>query len=192
MSEPASPPEATVTELLHAWSRGDLAVEEELMSRVYAELRRIASQYLRKERAGHTLSTTALVHEAYLRLVDQRSFAWQNRSHFLAIAARMMRRLLVDEARRRSFLKRGGGQLVPLSLEHALELPLAGVAPDLVALHDALTDLEAAEPAQARLVELRFFAGLSVDETATVLAVSPATVDRRWRLAKAWLYRALQ
>jgi RNA polymerase sigma factor (TIGR02999 family) len=192
ISSSPGPSHTTVTELLLAWSRGDLTVQDELMSRVYHELRRLASRYLRRERSGHTLGTTALVHEAYLRLVDQRTFPWQSRTHFLAIAAQMMRRILVDQARRRSFRKRGGDRGAQLSLDHALELPLATRAPDLVALDDALDALEAAEPVQARLVELRFFAGLSVEETAEVLAVSPATVDRRWRLAKAWLFRAMQ
>jgi RNA polymerase sigma factor (TIGR02999 family) len=194
-----NPTAATVTDLLLAWSRGDLAVEDELLARIYGELRHLASRRLRRERTGHTLRTTELVHEAYLRLIDQRSFAWQGRTHFLAIAARMMRRILVDHARRRRLAKRGGEQGAPLSLDafsspDALEsaLPLAPQAPDLVALNDALDALEAAEPEQARLVELRYFAGLSVQETAEVLAISPATVDRRWRLAKAWLYRAIR
>jgi len=191
MSDPAETSARTVTELLLAWSHGDAAVEEELVGQVYGELRRLASRALRRERSEHTLQTTALVHEAYLRLVDQRAVAWQSRNHFLAIAARMMRRILVDHARKRRYAKRGGGAAT-LSLDSMLELPLTEQGPDLVALDDALNDLGKDEPEQARLVELRFFAGLSIQETADALALSPATVDRRWRLAKAWLYRALQ
>ena len=187
----AATPTRTVTELLLAWSGGDTSVDDELMSRVYDELRRVAGQALRRERSDHTLQATALVHETYLRLIDQRAVAWQSRNHFLAIAARMMRRILVDHARKRRYAKRGGGAAT-LSLDSMLELPLTEQGPDLVALDDALNDLGKDEPEQARLVELRFFAGLSIQETADALALSPATVDRRWRLAKAWLYRALQ
>lgn len=191
LSSMAATQTRTVTELLLAWSGGDTSVDDELMSQVYEELRRVARQALRRERSDHTLQATALVHETYLRLIDQRTVTWQSRHHFLALAAQMMRRILVDHARKRRFAKRGGG-VATLSLDTVLELPLAEQGPDLLALDDALNDLGKNEPEQARLVELRFFAGLSIQETADALSLSPATVDRRWRLAKAWLYRALQ
>ena len=178
-----------ITQLLGAWRDGNRTARDELISAVYAELRRLAHHHLRKERAGHTLQTTALVHDAYLQLVDQRYIRWQNRAHFFGIAAHLMRRILVGYARRRAALKRGGKDLqVPLDPELASAL---GRDVAVVALDDALTALAMLDSQQSRVVELRFFAGLSVDETAHVLGVSPRTVKREWRMAKAWLQREL-
>jgi RNA polymerase sigma factor (TIGR02999 family) len=178
-----------MTQLLEAWSRGDQAALEKLTPLVYDELHRLARRYMAQERPGHTLQTTALAHEAYLRLVDWKNVAWQNRAHFFGMAARIMRRILVDFARSRRYAKRGGGALT-VSLSAA-----AGIyqerAPDLLALDDALTSLAAIAPRQAEVVELRFFGGLSIEETAEMLKVSPATVRRDWSLAQAWLFREL-
>ncbi len=182
-------PRAGVTELLVDWGRGDRSALERLMPAVYAELHRLAEQHLARERTDHTLQATALVHEAYLRLVDQRSVRWQNRAHFFGIAAQLMRRVLVDYARRRDAAKRGDGAR-PLSLEEA-----ADQAPsrplDILDLDRALDRLAALDPQQGRLVELRFFGGLTVEESAEVLGVSARTVKRDWRAARAWLYREL-
>ncbi len=178
-----------VTQLLLVWRNGSEEALGELMPLVYGELRRIAANFLRRENAGHVMQSTALVHEAYFRLVDQKQVNWQNRAHFFAVAARMMRRILVDEARRNLAGKRGGGVTL-LSIDEQV----AGTGErefSLVALDDAMKTLEELDPQQAKLVELRFFAGLSVDETAEVLGVSPATVKRHWNTAKAWLYREL-
>lgn len=181
-----------VTRLLHEWRNGSREALDRLIPLVYAELRAQAARYMAKERGNRTLQTTALVHEAYVKLVDQRSVEWQNRAHFFGIAAQLMRRILVDDARHRLRDKRGGG-VVPESLD---DLPIAAPAPgidavDALALDRALQELEKLDPEQARLVELRFFGGLTLEETATVLDVSPATVKREWAIAKGWLYRAL-
>ncbi|MGE5644832.1 MAG: sigma-70 family RNA polymerase sigma factor [Acidobacteriota bacterium] len=178
-----------VTQLLVSWSEGDESALDRLTPLVYDELRRLAGRYLRNERPGHTLQSTDLVHEAYLRMVDQQSVRWQNRAHFFGIAAQMIRRILVDHARRRHALKRGA-DAVKLSLDEAIAA--SGQRDfDLVALDEALENLAKLDPQQSRVVELRFFAGLSIEETAEVLSISPATVKRDWTTAKAWLYRDL-
>ena len=178
-----------VTQWLIAWSSGDQTALDKLMPLVYDELHRLAHHYMSRERPGHTLQTTALVNEAYLRLIDQKSVSWQNRAHFFAVAAQVMRQILVDYARRRQVLKRGG-QAVKVSLDEAAIVSQERGA-DLVALDDALTSLAAIDPRKSQIVELRFFGGLSVEETAEVLKVSPRTVMRQWSLAQAWLYREL-
>jgi RNA polymerase sigma-70 factor (ECF subfamily) len=179
-----------VTQLLQAWGRGDERALEALVPLVYRELRQRAHRYMGRERAGHTLQTTALIHEVYLRMVESPPVAWESRGHFFAIAARMMRRILVDHARTRRSLKRGGGQR-PVSLDDAL---LVSPTPprDLVTLDDALCALAALDRRKERVVELRFFAGLSVEETAEILEVSPQTVLRDWKLAKVWLLREMK
>jgi RNA polymerase sigma factor (TIGR02999 family) len=184
-----SVPSGGVTRLLEAWQAGDDRALDELMALVYGELRRLAERYLHRERAGHTFEAHDLIHEAFLRLVDQRQVDWRNRSHFFAIAAQSMRRVLVDHARRRKAGRRGGEvrQLVPADeSELAVE-----TGTDLLALDDALTDLAAIDPELARVVELRYFGGFDHDEIAELLGVSNPTIRRRWRLAKAWLYRRL-
>jgi len=178
-----------VTELLRAWGQGDEQALERLTPLVYQELRRIAGRYMARERQGHTLQATALVNEAYLRLVDAKGVDWRDRAHFLAVSSQTMRRILVDFARARHSRKRGSGAQ-PLSLEESLVVRGRPGA-DLVALDDALNALAALYPRKGHLVELRFFGGLSVKETAEVLKVSPETVMRDWRLAKAWLLREL-
>ena len=178
-----------VTQLLIAWSNGDQAALDELIPLVYAELRRVARRYMGRERAGHLLQTTALVNEAYLRLIDANSVQWQNRAHFYAIAAQLMRRILVDYARSHNYVKRGG-EAHHLALEEAAVFSVEQ-APDLVALDDALKSLAAFDPRKSQVVELRFFGGLGVEETAEVLKVSPRTVLSDWSLAKAWLLREL-
>lgn len=185
--DPSAP--ADVTQLLIAWSSGDQAARETLMSVVYEELHRLARRYMRNESPGHTLQTSALVHEAFIRLVDQRNVHWQNRSHFFGIAAQMMRRILVDYARSRNFAKRGGGA-VKLSLEEGLIVSDERTE-GVVAVHEALEGLAKIDPRQVQIVELKFFAGLSNEETAEVLAVSPGTVARDWTMAKAWLRREI-
>ena len=182
-------PSSQVTQLLVNWGNGDQQSLDALMPVVYDELRRQARRYLRRERPDHTLQSTALVNEAYLRLVDQRSANWRNRSQFFGIAAQLMRRILVDHARGRSAAKRGSG-----APKLALVEELAGAAApdvDLVALDDALNKLAEFDPQQSRIVELRFFSGLSIEDTAEALGISPATVKRDWSTAKAWLYREL-
>ena len=179
----------TLTQLLSAWSEGDKAALEQLMPMVYQELHRLAARHLAHERPGHTLQTTALVHEAFLRLSDQKRVRWQNKAHFLGIAAQMMRRILVDYARGRRYAKRGGVAAVVL-LDEAATVSVERAA-DLVAVDDALTRLSKLDARKGRVVELRFFGGLSVEETAEVLEVSPNTVLREWRTAKAWLHREL-
>jgi RNA polymerase sigma-70 factor, ECF subfamily len=178
-----------VTDLLLAWGRGDRSALDRLIPLVYEELRRLAHRYMGQERPGHTLQTTALVNEAYLRLIDASRVRWQNRAHFFAVSAQLMRRILVDFARAHRNLKRGGAAQ-QVSLDEALPVAREPDA-DLVALDEALTALAAIDPRQARAVELRFFGGLSVDEAAEVLKVSPETVHRDWRVAKAWLLREL-
>lgn len=178
-----------VTQLLLAWSEGDQSAFEKLMPLVYEELRRVARRYMRRERAGHTLQTTAVVNEAYLRLIDASQVQWQNRAHFFAVSANLMRRILVDYARSRNYIKRGGGaHLLPLDEAAVFS---AEQAPDLVALDDALSALSALDERKSRVVELRFFGGLSVEETAETLKVSPRTVLNDWSLAKAWLLREI-
>jgi RNA polymerase sigma factor (TIGR02999 family) len=179
-----------VTELLKAWSAGNQQALERLTPRVHRELKRIAHRYMNAEGAGHTLQTTALVNEAYLRLVDAREVSWQDRAHFLAVAAQMMRHILVDYARAKGRRKRGG-EMQRVTLEEGLE-----ISPDKLdsfeALDQALTRLAEAEPRKGRVVELRFFGGLSMKETAEVLQVSTETVKLDWRFAKAWLHRELR
>ena len=178
-----------VTGLLRAWSRGDVLAQDRLVELVYGELRRQAARQLRRERPDHTLRPTALVHEAYLRLVGQRRTVWRNRNQFYAIAARTMRRVLVDHARQRLAAKRAGSwRRVTLDDKVAAGVPREL---DLVALDAALQELEALDPNKARMVELRFFAGLSLEATAQAMGTSPSTVTREWRLARAWLYRRL-
>jgi RNA polymerase sigma factor (TIGR02999 family) len=181
-------PEHEVDALLRAWSQGDQSALDKLAPIVYDELRRLARYYMRGERADITLQTTALVNEAYLRLVGCKQMGWENRAHFFAVSAQMMRRILVDHARRHN-LKRGAG-VEHLSLDHPASLGIAQTE-DLVALDDALKTLGHLDPRKARLIELRFFGGLTVEETAEVLKVSAVTVKRDWRTARAWLYREI-
>ncbi|CAN5239281.1 sigma-70 family RNA polymerase sigma factor [soil metagenome] len=178
-----------ITQLLVAWSDGDRASLDKLMPLVYEELHRLAHRYMSQERPDHTLQTSALVNEAYLRLIDQKDVHWQNRAQFFGIAAQMMRRILVDYARSRHFAKRGGDAR-QVSLEEAMIVSEERAA-DVVALDDALNSLAEIDPRKSRIVELRFFGGLNIEETAEVLAVSPGTVMRDWTLAKAWLRRAV-
>ena len=189
---PGTHPAVDVTQLLLAWGAGDQAAGDRLLAAVYTELRRQAARAMRRESSEHTLQTTALVHEAYLRLVDQRRVVWQNRAHFFGVAAQLMRRILVDHARERRAAKRGGGAR-PLTLGDVDDAaaPAADAGADVLALHEALERLAALDPEQARLVELRYFAGLSIEETAEALGVSPATVKREWAIARAWLRREL-
>lgn len=186
MTKPA--PEE-VSQLLRDWSDGDRSALDKVMPVVYQELRRLARHHMRNERAGHTLQTTALVNEAYLRLADYRSMRWQSRAHFFAGAAQVMRRILVEHARSRNFAKRGGGAQ-KVSLDEAAVVS-AGRSAEVIAVDEALIELESWDPRKSRIVELRFFGGLSIEETAEVLKVSPTTVQREWRSAKAWLYRAI-
>ncbi len=183
-------PSHDVTRLLHDWSDGDKKAAEQLMPLIYDELRRLARAYLQRERPDHTLQPTALVNEAYLKLVDQRRVNWQNRHHFYGIAAQMMRRVLVDHAREHAAEKRGGKHQ-KLSLDE-LRLQTEERAADLVALDEALRKLAEIFPRKASVVELRFFGGFSVEETAGVLNVSDKTVMREWESAKLWLYRELE
>jgi RNA polymerase sigma factor (TIGR02999 family) len=178
-----------VTDLLAALGRGEAAAIEQLMPLVHGELRRVARRQMRRERAGHTLQTTALVNEAFLRLVDVRRVEFKDRAHFFALSARVMRRILVDHARARGYQKRGGGiELLPLEAARAIGTDRP---PDLLALDDALQALARVDERKSQVVELRFFSGLTVAETAEVLSVSPETVNRDWRLAKVWLLREL-
>lgn len=178
-----------VTQLLIAWGEGDQTARDQLMSLVYEELHRLAHRYMKRESPGHTLQTSALVNEAFVRLVDQKNVRWQNRAHFFGIAAQMMRRILVDYARSRNYAKRGGGG-VQISLDEALIVSEARSA-EVVSVHEALERLAEFDPRKSQLVELRFFGGLSIDETAEVLRVSPGTVMRDWTLTKAWLRREI-
>ena len=178
-----------VTEMLVAWSNGDESALERLIPLVHDELHRLAHRYMNQERSGHMLQTTALVNEAYLRLVDSSHVRWQNRAHFFAVSAQLMRRILVDFARSRNYLKRGGNA-VQVSLDKVLAITPAQ-DPDVVALDEALNALAAIDERKSRVVELRFFGGLNIEETAEVLKVSPDTVMRDWRLAKVWLLREL-
>ena len=180
----------SITELLVEWSNGDQAALDRLAPLVYEELRRMARTYLRGERPDHTLQATALAHEAYLRLVDQHSVSWQNRAHFFGIASQMMRRILVNHALARSTAKRGGG-VQRLALDEAVGFA-GGREVDLVVLDEALNELEKLDQSQSRIVELRYFGGLSLEETAQALDLSPATVKREWRTARLWLRRRLK
>lgn len=183
-------PPADVTGLLLAWRGGDEQALGQLLPAVERELHRLARHYMRGERAGHSLQATALVNEAYLKLIDARRVNWQNRSHFVAMAARAMRRILVDAARARQYQKRGGGA-VKVTFDEGLEV-VAERGRDLVALDAALEALAAVDPRKVQVIELRYFGGLSVDETAEALGLSADTVMRDWRLAKAWLKRELK
>ena len=182
----ASPHE--ITQLLVNWGDGDQAALDKLMPLVYNELHRLAHHYMRRERPGHTMQTTALVNEAYLKLVDQRNVDWQNRAHFFAISAQLMR-ILVDQARSHAYAKRGGGA-PKVSLDEVADLSLVKAA-ELVALDEALEGLAAIDARQARVVELRFFGGLTIQETAEVLSLSSATIKSEWQTARAWLYHQL-
>ena len=178
-----------VTQLLIGWSNGDREALDALLPVVYEELRKQAARYLRHERVGHTLQTTALIHEAYLKLVDQKNVHWQNRAHFFGIAAQLMRRILVDHARAKKRTKRGGSDIRVSFNEANVMAPSQNL--DIVALDEALARLSEIDEQQSRIVELRFFSGLTVEETAAVLAISPATVKRDWSMAKAWLHREI-
>jgi RNA polymerase sigma-70 factor (ECF subfamily) len=182
-------PSPPVTQLLVAWGNGDETARDELMPLVYQELHRLAHHYMKRESPGHTLQTSALVHEAFVKLVDQKDVQWRNRAHFFGIAAQLMRRILVDHARGRQYLKRGGGA-THVSLDEAAIVSQERAA-DVVALDEALTNLAALDARKSQIVELRFFGGLSIEETAEVLAVSPGTIMRDWTLAKAWLRREM-
>jgi len=181
---------AQVTQLLREWAKGNQDALHELMPAVYAELRRMAKWYMSHQNPGHTLQPTALIHEAYLRMAGETEKDWQNRAHFFAVAATAMRHVLVDRARAHQSAKLGGRQQ-PVSFNEPLAISTERYA-ELIALDDALRELESLHSRQARVIELRFFAGLSVDETAEILGISPETVMRDWRAAKAWLHRELQ
>ena len=184
----ASDPD-NVTRLLLEWSEGNRQALEEMLPLIYDELRRLAHNFLYRERPGHTLQTTALVHEAYLKLIDQRDARWQNRAHFFAIAAQAMRRILIDSARRHVAEKRGGrGQKLSLA-----EVATISLEPNtnLIALDLALTRLAEIDSQQSRIIELRYFGGLTIEETAEVMRLSPATIKREWTMARAWLHQAL-
>jgi len=189
------PPE-NVTQLLVDWSKGDQQALDQLMPLVYGELRRLAGNYLRRERQGHTLQPTALVNEAYLKLIDQKNAKWQNRAQFYGVAAQLMRRILVDHARQHQAAKRGGSDQERLSITRADQLGAKQLASepaiDLLALNEALEELAVIDPQQARIVELKFFGGLSIEETAEVLGIGHATVERDWKMARAWLRRKLE
>jgi RNA polymerase sigma factor (TIGR02999 family) len=182
-------PSSPVTELLVRWRSGDQHALDALVPLVYDELRRLAHHYLRQERSDHTLQSTALVHEAYLRLAGQHPPEWQNRAHFFGIAARIMRQILVEHARSRAAAKRGG-PACRLTLDAAVALPTQPDV-DVVELDRALNDLAEFDPQQSRIVELRFFGGLTIEDTSEVLGISPATVKRDWVTARAWLFRAM-
>jgi RNA polymerase sigma factor (TIGR02999 family) len=185
---PNNPPE--ITQLLRSWSEGDRTALDHLLPLVYEELHRQAAGYLRRERPGHTIQTTALIHEAYLKLIDQRDVKWQSRTHFFAVASMAMRRILVNYAKSRNREKRGGPN-ARLPLEDAALATVNHQSDEILALDEALTRLSALDQQQARVVELRYFSGLSLEETAEVLGVSRATAARDWNMAKAWLHREL-
>jgi RNA polymerase sigma factor (TIGR02999 family) len=186
----ATGPAPDVTQLLARWSSGDQGAMDQLFPLVYGELRRLASAYLRRERSNHTLQSTALVHEAFMRMVHQHEVQWKSRAHFFAIAAQMIRRILVDYARSQHAEKRGSGA-VKLALDEAMAVPQSGADVDLLGLNDALDKLAAMDERQSRIVELRFFAGLSIEETAEVMCLSPASIKREWQTARAWLFREM-
>ena len=184
---PALPQE--ITQLLASWSQGDKVALDQLVPLVYPELRRLARRHMDRENPAHTLQTSALINEAYLKLVDQQSVEWQNRAHFFAVAAQVMRHILVDHARTRNYAKRGGGApRLPLDEAAVLTEQRAG---QLIALDDALRDLAALDGRKSQIIELRFFGGLSMEETAEVMKISPSTVQREWRAAKAWLHHTM-
>ena len=187
-TSPNPPPD--VTQLLVAWGHGDRSGTDDLLSAVYAQLHRQAAAAMRRENEGHTLQPTALVNEAWMRLVDQREVDWQNRAQFFGIAARVMRRVLIDHARERQAEKRGGG-VIALTLSGVDAAPSSDASIDVCALHEALDRLAVLDPDQARIVELRYFGGLSIDETAAVMECSPSTIKREWATARAWLKREL-
>ena len=189
MRDSAIPPSIEVTQLLKAWGHGDEGALGRLIPLVQQELHRLAHRYMSREKPNQTLQTTALVNEVYLRLIDVAQVNWQDRAHFFAIAARMMRRILTDRARARNYQKRGGAAL-HVSFDEALAVSQEKDA-EIVAVDEALSALAAMDPRKSQVVELRFFGGLSVEETAELLKVSPETVKRDWRFAKAWLHRAL-
>jgi RNA polymerase sigma factor (TIGR02999 family) len=178
-----------VTQLLMNWSEGDKAALDQLIPLVLVELRRLARRYMGRQNPGHTLQTSALINEAYLRLVDQQSVQWQDRAHFFAVSAQIMRNILIDHARKYQYAKRGAGAR-KVALDEAAVMPEQR-AGELVALDDALSELAALDPRKGQIVELRFFGGLSIEETAQVMKISPATVQREWRAARAWLQRAM-
>jgi RNA polymerase sigma-70 factor (ECF subfamily) len=179
-----------LTQLLVDCGNGDKAALDKLMPLVYGELRRLAHHYMRRERPGHSLQTTALINEAYLRLIDYRKMQWQDRAHFFAVAAQLMRRILVDSARSRRDAKRGGGvQKLPLDEAAAVSQEKSA---EVIAVDDALKDLAALDPRKSQIVELRYFGGLNIEEIAEVLGISPTTVQRQYRIAKAWLRQAVQ
>ena len=184
-----TPTSHEVTALLVAWSEGDQGALDRLVPLVYAELHRLAKSYMRRERAGQTLQTTALIHEAYVRLIDAQQVPWQNRAHFFGVAARIMRQILVASAREHTAQKRGG-RVQPVSLDEALVVS-NGLDEDLVAIDEALSGLAEVDARKAHVVEMRFFGGLTEEETATALRVSPETVRRDWRIARSWLRRKL-
>jgi RNA polymerase sigma factor (TIGR02999 family) len=184
-----TPSPKSITQLLIEWREGDEAALNRLIPLVYEELRRLAHRYMRQERPGHTLQTTALVNEAYIRLVDHKGMHWQNRAHFYAVAAQCMRRILVDHARARNCAKRGGGAYVE-ELEEATKVAQKQAA-DMMALDDALSELAALDPRKSQIVEMRYFGGMSVEETAEVLGISSATVNREWKAAKARLLQTV-
>jgi RNA polymerase sigma factor (TIGR02999 family) len=187
-----APSPREVTRLLEEWCNGDESALDELIPLVYGELRRIAARYMRREGGEHTLQASALVHEAYLRLVDQRRVEWRNRAQFFGVAAEIMRRILVDHARARHAAKRGGdAKRVTLGDADAAD-ESSGRGLDILALHDALERLAALDPQQARVVELRYFGGLNIEETAEAMGISPATVKREWAVARGWLRRELE
>jgi RNA polymerase sigma-70 factor, ECF subfamily len=189
-TQPNDPNRQEITGRLIAWNTGESGALESVIDAVYKELRRMADRYLRQESPGHSLQPTALVHEAYLRLVDQTQVTWQNRAHFFGVAAQMMRRILVDHARGKHRTKRGGNEPT-ISIEEVLEVG-RGKTPNLVALDEALNSLAEIDLRKSQVIEMRFFGGMSVDETAVALDVSPQTVMRDWKLAKAWLYKQLK
>ena len=189
MKNPPEPSPGDVTALLRNWSQGDASAVNKLLPIVYAELRRVAARRLRSERADHTLQPTALVHEVYIRLVDQREVDWRNRGHFFGVAAQVMRRILVDHARRHGASKRGEGVRC-VSIDEAKDVPASNELP-ILALDHALDRLETVDAELARIVELRAFGGLTIEEAAHVLGVSPSTAKRDWRTARAWLNREL-
>ncbi len=192
MPDSSAESRSDVTDLLRRWKEGDQGALERLMPLVYEELHRIASRYLAHERSAHTLQSTALVHEAFVKLVDQRRVNWQNRAQFFGLAAQAMRRILVDHARSRGRQKRGADAArIPLEVTGSPAATESLDPADAIALDRALQKLEAIDPGQARLVELRFFGGLTVEETAEVMVTSPSSVKREWTIAKAWLYREL-
>ena len=178
-----------VTQLLMNWSKGDKTALDQLIPLVHSELRRLAKRYMARQNPGHTLQTSALINEAYLRLVDQQSVHWQDRAHFFAVSAQIMRNILIDHARKYSYAKRGAGAR-KVALDSSIAMP-EKKAKEIVALDDALVGLATVDPRKSQIVELRFFGGLTIEETAEVMSISPATVQREWRAARAWLQRAM-